>query len=156
LGDGNGIVVGLDLGTTKIASVIAEAEGGRVNVIGVGKYPSEGLRKGIVINIDKTVQSILKATREAEMMAGKEASGVFTGIAGDHIRNIQGRGVVAVTGPDNEVTREDVERVLEGAKSMALPVDREVIHIIPTDFVLDGQGGIDDPVGMFAQRLQMC
>jgi cell division protein FtsA len=154
LAEENDVVVGLDLGTTKIASVIAEVEEGKVNIIGVGRYSSEGLRKGIVINIDKTVQSILKAMREAEMMAGKEASGVFTGIAGDHIRNIQGRGVVAVTGPDNEVTREDVDRVLEGAKSMALPVEREVIHIIPTDFVLDGQGGIDDPVGMFAQRLE--
>jgi cell division protein FtsA len=154
LGEENEVVVGLDLGTTKIASVIAEVEEGKVNIIGVGKYPSEGLRKGIVINIDKTVQSILKAMREAEMMAGKEASGVFTGIAGDHIRNIQGKGVVAVTGPDNEITREDVQRVLEGAKSMALPVDREVIHIIPTDYMLDGQGGIDDPVGMFAQRLE--
>ncbi|MEO0292715.1 MAG: cell division protein FtsA [candidate division WOR-3 bacterium] len=150
----NDIVVGLDLGTTKIASVIAEVENGEVNIIGVGKYPSEGLRKGIVINIDKTVQSILKAMREAEMMAGREADGVFTGIAGDHIRNVQGRGVVAVTGPDNEVTPEDVERVLEGAKSMALPIDREVIHVIPTDFILDGQGGIDNPVGMFAQRLE--
>ncbi|MEJ2306379.1 MAG: cell division protein FtsA, partial [candidate division WOR-3 bacterium] len=154
MGDENDIVVGLDLGTTKIASVIAEVDEGKVNIIGVGKYSSEGLRKGIVINIDKTVQSILKAMREAEMMAGKEASGVFTGIAGDHIRNIQGKGVVAVAGPDNEITREDVQRVLEGAKSMALPVDREVIHIIPTDYMLDGQGGIDDPVGMFAQRLE--
>ena len=111
MGDENEILVGLDLGTTKIASVIAEVGQGKVNIIGVGKYPSEGLRKGIVINIDKTVQSILKAMREAEMMAGKEASGVFTGIAGDHIRNIQGRGVVAVAGPDNEITREDVSRV---------------------------------------------
>jgi len=151
--DDNDIVVGLDLGTTKIATVIAEVDDG-VNIMGVGKYPSEGLRKGIVINIDKTVQSILKAMREAEMMAGKEASGVYTGIAGDHIRNIQGRGVVAVTGKDNEVTDEDVNRVLESAKSMALPVDREVIHIIPTEFILDGQGGIRDPLGMFAQRLE--
>lgn len=154
MGEENDVVVGLDLGTTKIASVIAEVEEGKVNIIGVGKYTSEGLRKGIVINIDKTVQSILKAMREAEMMAGKEASGVFTGIAGDHIRNIQGKGVVAVAGPDNEITKEDVDRVLEGAKSMALPVDREVIHIIPTDYMLDGQGGIDNPVGMFAQRLE--
>lgn len=148
------IVVGLDLGTTKIASVIARLEDEKINVLGVGKYPSEGLRKGIVINIDKTVQSILKAMRESEMMAGKEAKAVFTGIAGDHIRNIQGRGVVAVTGTDNEVTQEDVRRVLESAKSMALPVDREVIHLIPTEFILDGQGGISDPVGMFAQRLE--
>lgn len=153
MNDDNDIVVGLDLGTTKIATVIAEVDD-RVNIMGVGKYPSEGLRKGIVINIDKTVQSILKAMREAEMMAGKEASGVYTGIAGDHIRNIQGRGVVAVTGKDNEVTDEDVNRVLESAKSMALPVDREVIHIIPTEFILDGQGGIRDPLGMFAQRLE--
>lgn len=150
----NDIVVGLDLGTTKIATVIARCNEEGINIMGVGKYPSEGLRKGIVINIDKTVQSILKAMREAEMMAGKEATGVFTGIAGDHIRNIQGRGVVAVTGEDNEVTREDVQRVLESAKSMALPVDREVIHIIPTEFILDGQGGIKDPAGMFAQRLE--
>lgn len=148
------VVVGLDLGTTKIAAVIAEEDGNEMNIMGVGRYPSEGLRKGIVINIDKTVQSILKAMREAEMMAGRETKGIYTGIAGDHIRNIQGRGVVAVTGEDNEVTRGDVERVLESAKSMVLPVDREVIHIIPTEFMLDGQGGIDDPVGMFAKRLE--
>jgi cell division protein FtsA len=154
LNDDKDIIVGLDLGTTKIASVIAEVSEDEVNIMGVGKYPSEGLRKGIVINIDKTVQSILKAMREAEMMAGKEAGGVYTGIAGDHIRNIQGRGVVAVTGADNEVTEEDISRVLESAKSMALPVDREVIHIIPTEFILDGQGGIRDPLGMFAQRLE--
>ena len=154
MNDDKDIIVGLDLGTTKIASVIAEVSEDEVNIMGVGKYPSEGLRKGIVINIDKTVQSILKAMREAEMMAGKEAGGVYTGIAGDHIRNIQGRGVVAVTGADNEVTEEDVSRVLESAKSMALPVDREVIHIIPTEFILDGQGGIRDPLGMFAQRLE--
>jgi cell division protein FtsA len=154
LNDDKDIIVGLDLGTTKIASVIAEVGEDEVNIMGVGKYPSEGLRKGIVINIDKTVQSILKAMREAEMMAGKEAGGVYTGIAGDHIRNIQGRGVVAVTGADNEVTEEDANRVLESAKSMALPVDREVIHIIPTEFILDGQGGIRDPLGMFAQRLE--
>lgn len=154
MNDDKDIIVGLDLGTTKIASVIAEVGEDEVNIMGVGKYPSEGLRKGIVINIDKTVQSILKAMREAEMMAGKEAGGVYTGIAGDHIRNIQGRGVVAVTGADNEVTEGDVNRVLESAKSMALPVDREVIHIIPTEFILDGQGGIRDPLGMFAQRLE--
>jgi len=152
--DDKDIVVGLDLGTYKIAAVIAEVDDEGVNIMGVGKYPSEGLRKGIVINIDKTVQSILKAMREAEMMAGKEAEGVYTGIAGDHIRDIQGRGVVAVTGADNEVTQEDVNRVLEGAKSMALPVDREVVHIIPTEFILDGQGGIKDPLGLFGQRLE--
>ncbi len=154
MNDDKDIVVGLDLGTTKIAAVVAEVDDEGANIMGVGKYPSEGLRKGVVINIDKTVQSILKAMREAEMMAGKEAKGVYTGIAGDHIRNIQGRGVVAVTGVDNEVTREDVDRVLESAKSMALPVDREVIHIIPTEFILDGQGGIRDPLGMFSQRLE--
>jgi len=152
--DDKDIVVGLDLGTTKIASVIGEVVDDGINIMGVGRYPSEGLRKGIVINIDKTVQSILKAMREAEMMAGKEVGGLYTGIAGDHIRNILGRGVVAVTGVDNEVTESDVNRVLESAKSMALPVDREVIHIIPNEFILDGQGGIRDPVGMFSQRLE--
>lgn len=154
MNDDKDIVVGLDLGTTKIASVIGEVVDDGINIMGVGRYPSEGLRKGIVINIDKTVQSILKAMREAEMMAGKEVSGLYTGIAGDHIRNILGRGVVAVTGVDNEVTESDVNRVLESAKSMALPVDREVIHIIPNEFILDGQGGIRDPVGMFSQRLE--
>ncbi|MCK4225470.1 cell division protein FtsA [candidate division WOR-3 bacterium] len=154
MNDDKDIVVGLDLGTTKIASVIGEIVDDGINIMGVGRYPSEGLRKGIVINIDKTVQSILKAMREAEMMAGKEVSGLYTGIAGDHIRNILGRGVVAVTGVDNEVTESDVNRVLESAKSMALPVDREVIHIIPNEFILDGQGGIRDPVGMFSQRLE--
>ncbi len=148
-------VMGLDLGTTKIAAVIAEPDdNGRLRVIGVGCSPSDGLRRGVVINLEKTVSSIQKAVEDAEQMAGTTIDGVYVGIAGDHIRGLNSRGVIAVSRSDNEITRTDVERVIEQAKAVALPMDREIVHVIPQEFVVDGQIGIKDPVGMAGVRLE--
>jgi len=149
------IVVGLDIGTTKICAVIAEADGNRaVDIIGIGTSPSKGLRKGVVVNIDVTVESIRRAIAEAELMAGVKAGAAFVGIAGGHIKGINSRGVIAISGKDHEVTPPDVERVIDAAKAVALPVDREVIHVLPQEFLIDGQGGIKEPVGMSGVRLE--
>jgi cell division protein FtsA len=148
-------VMGLDLGTTKIAAVIAEPdENERLRVIGVGCSPSDGLRRGVVVNLEKTVGSIQKAVEEAEQMAGVTMDSAYVGIAGDHIRGLNSRGVIAVSRSDNEITRADVERVVEQAKAVALPMDREIVHVIPQEFVVDGQAGIKDPVGMAGVRLE--
>ena len=149
------IVVGLDIGTTKICAIIAEVNGNRaVDIIGIGTSPSKGLRKGVVVNIDVTVESIRRAIAEAELMAGVKAGAAFVGIAGGHIKGINSRGVIAISGKDHEVTPQDVERVVDAAKAVALPVDREVIHILPQEFLIDGQGGIKEPVGMSGVRLE--
>ena len=149
------IVVGLDIGTTKICAIIAEVNGNRaVDIIGIGTSPSKGLRKGVVVNIDTTVESIRRAVAEAELMAGVKAGAAFVGIAGGHIKGINSRGVIAVSGKDHEVTPQDVERVIDAAKAVALPVDREVIHVLPQEYLVDGQGGIREPVGMSGVRLE--
>jgi cell division protein FtsA len=149
------IVVGLDIGTTKICAIIAEVNGNRaVDIIGIGTSPSKGLRKGVVVNIDVTVESIRRAIAEAELMAGVKAGAAFVGIAGGHIKGINSRGVIAISGKDHEVTPQDVERVVDAAKAVALPVDREVIHVLPQEFLIDGQAGIKEPVGMSGVRLE--
>ncbi len=149
------IVVGLDIGTTKICAIIAEVNGTRaVDIIGIGTSPSKGLRKGVVVNIDVTVESIRRAIAEAELMAGVKPGAAFVGIAGGHIKGINSRGVIAISGKDHEVTPADVERVIDAAKAVALPVDREVIHILPQEFLIDDQGGIKEPVGMSGVRLE--
>ncbi|HEY7677191.1 MAG TPA: cell division protein FtsA, partial [Candidatus Methylomirabilis sp.] len=149
------IVVGLDIGTTKICAIIAEVNGNRaVDIIGIGTSPSKGLRKGVVVNIDVTVESIRRAIAEAELMAGVKAGAAFVGIAGGHIKGLNSRGVIAISGKDHEVTPQDVERVVDAAKAVALPVDREVIHVLPQEFLIDGQGGIKEPVGMSGVRLE--
>ncbi len=149
------ILVGLDLGTTKICVIIAEAlPGGQINVIGVGEKPSRGLRKGVVVNIENTIESVRIAVLEAERMAGVHTGSVFAGIAGGHIKGLNSHGVIAVSRKDKEITREDVERVIDAAKAVALPVDREVIHIIPQEFIIDNQDGIKEPVGMSGVRLE--
>ncbi len=149
------IVVGLDIGTTKICAIIAEVNGNRaVDIIGIGTSPSKGLRKGVVVNIDVTVESIRRAIAEAELMAGVKAEAAFVGIAGGHIKGLNSRGVIAISGKDHEVTPADVERVIDAAKAVALPVDREVIHVLPQEFLIDGQGGIKEPVGMSGVRLE--
>ncbi len=149
------ILVGLDLGTTKICVVIAEIlPEGQVNVIGVGEKPSRGLRKGVVVNIENTIESVKTAVLEAERMAGVHTGAVFAGIAGGHIKGLNSHGVIAVSRKDKEITREDVERVVDAAKAVALPVDREVIHIIPQEFIIDYQDGIKEPVGMSGVRLE--
>ena len=149
------IAAGLDIGTSKIAVVIAEIdEPGPFKIIGVGIAPSEGLRRGVVVNLDKTVSSIEKAVSEAELMAGVEVSSVYVGIAGDHIRSINSRGVVAVSGSNHEIGPDDVRRVIEAAKAVSLPIDREIIHVIPQEFIVDDQTGIKNPVGFSGVRLE--
>ena len=146
------IIVGLDIGTTKICAVVGEISGSDINIIGIGTHPSIGLRKGVVINIESTVESIKKAVEEAELMAGCEISSVYAGIAGGHITGFNSRGIVAVKG--NEISDNDVERVIDAARAVAIPMDREVIHVLPQEFIVDDQPGIHNPVGMAGVRLE--
>src|SRR4051812_12837774 len=147
--------VGLDIGTTKISCIIAEHRpGGELTIVGVGNAPSEGLRRGVVVDLEKTVASIQRAVDEAERMAGVPVKAVTAGIAGDHIRSINSRGVIAVSRKDNEIGAPDVDRVVEAAKAIAIPTDREIIHVIPQEFIVDDQDGIKDPVGMTGVRLE--
>lgn len=146
------IVVGLDIGTTKICAIVGEVSDDGIDIIGIGSSPSTGLRKGVVINIASTVEAIRKAVKEAELMAGCEISTVYTGIAGGHIRGFNSHGIVAVK--DNEITQADINRVIDAAKAVAIPMDREVIHILPQEFVIDDQDGIKEPLGMSGVRLE--
>jgi cell division protein FtsA len=145
------LIVGLDIGTTKICAVVAEASGDSIDLIGIGSHPSRGLRKGVVIDIEATVDSIRKAVDEAELMAGCEINAVFAGIAGGHIEAKNEIGMVAIK--DREVRENDVRRVIEQAQAIAIPADREVIHVIPQEYEIDGQDGIKHPVGMSGVRL---
>jgi cell division protein FtsA len=146
-------VVGLDVGTTKICAIIGEInEGGIVDVIGLGVSPSQGLRKGVVVNIDQTVAGIRKAVDDAELMAGCRADAVFAGISGGHIKGINSHGVIAIK--NREVTPVDVDRVIDAAEAVAMPMDREVIHTLPQEYVVDDQGGIREPIGMAGVRLE--
>ena len=146
------IVVGLDVGTTKICAVVGEVSGDGINIIGIGTHPSIGLRKGVVVNIESTVESIKKAIEEAELMAGCEISSVYAGIAGGHITGFNSHGIVAIKGP--EVTKNDVERVIDAARAVAIPMDREVIHVLPQEYIVDEQTGIQNPIGMAGVRLE--
>lgn len=146
------IVVGLDIGTTKICAVVGEVSDDGISIIGIGTHPSIGLRKGVVVNIETTVESIKKAVEEAELMAGCEISSVYTGIAGGHITGFNSRGIVAIKGP--EITPLDVERVIDAARAVAIPMDREVIHVLPQEYIVDEQPGIQNPVGMAGVRLE--
>ncbi len=150
------VLTGLDIGTTKVCAVIVKEDlNGRLNVMGIGSAPSHGLRKGVVVNIDQTVQSISRAIEEAEAMAGVEVESVFVGIAGDHIRSLNSKGVVGVARDDHEITQGDVDRAISAAKALALPIDREIIHVIPQEFIVDDQDGIRDPVGLSGVRLEV-
>lgn len=146
------LVVGLDIGTTKISAIVGERSEDGVDIIGIGTAPSKGLRKGVVVNIESTVESIRKAIEEAEIMSGRKIQSVYTGIAGGHIRGINSHGIVALK--DGEVRPSDVERVFDAAQAVAIPLDREVIHVIPQEFVVDEQDGIHEPVGMSGVRLE--
>ena len=148
------LIVGLDIGTTKMCAIVGEIndEGG-IDVVGIGTCPSAGLRKGVVVNIEQTVQSITKALREAELMAGCEIHSVYVGIAGSHIKGFNSDGVIAVKG--SEVTQRDVERALDAAKAVAIPLDREVLHVLPQEFIVDNQRGIVTPLGMSGVRLEV-
>jgi len=145
--------MGLDLGSTKIAAIIGELEeNGYVKIVGVGCVPSAGLRKGVVVTLEDTVESIRNAVSEAEQMAGLKVSSVVAGIAGDHIRSMDSKGVIAVTG--KEITEHDVERVIDQAQAVSIPMDREIIHALPQEFIIDDQRGIRDPLGMSGVRLE--
>jgi cell division protein FtsA len=146
------LVIGLDIGTTKICVIVAERTENGVDIIGIGTHPSRGLRKGVVVDIDSTVNSIKHAVEEAELMADCEISSVFAGIAGGHIEGFNSHGVVAVK--DREVREGDVRRVIDAAKAVAIPMDREVIHVIAQEFIIDEQDGIREPLGMSGVRLE--
>lgn len=150
---GERIVVGVDIGTTKICAVVASADAyDRVHVRGVGVAPSDGLNRGVVVNIDKTVAAVQKAIAEAEHTAGVRTKSVVVGIAGDHIQSFQSRGVITVAG--GEIDRADVRRLLDDTRHVAMPADREILHVLPQEFIVDGQDGVADPVGMSGMRLE--
>ena len=146
------LIVGLDIGTTKICAVVAEETENGIDIVGIGTHPSRGLRKGVVVDIDATVSSIKRAVEEAELMADCEITQIYAGIAGGHIRAFNSHGVVAVK--DREVCEGDVKRVIDAAKAVAIPMDREVIHVIPQEFIIDEQDGIREPLGMSGVRLE--
>jgi cell division protein FtsA len=147
------LIVGLDIGTSKVVSLVGEVGGdGSIELLGVGSQPSRGLKKGVVVNIESTVQSIQRAVEEAELMAGCEIHSVFAGIAGSHVRSLNSHGVVGVR--DREVTQGDVEHVIDAAKAVAIPADQKILHVLPQEFLVDGQEGIRDPIGMSGVRLE--
>ena len=146
------IVVGLDIGTTKICAVVGEVTDDSINIIGIGTHPSIGLRKGVVVNIEATVKSIKKAVEEAELMAGCEISSVYTGIAGGHITGFNSKGIVAIK--NTEITQKDINRVTDAARAVAIPMEREVIHVLPQEYIVDDQIGIQNPIGMAGVRLE--
>jgi cell division protein FtsA len=146
------LIVGLDIGTTKICVIVAEQTENGIDIVGIGTHPSRGLRKGVVVDIDATVDSIKHAVEEAELMADYEITSVYAGIAGSHIQGFNSHGVVAVK--DREVREGDVKRVIDAAKAVAIPMDREVIHVIPQEFIIDDQDGILEPLGMSGVRME--
>ncbi len=150
-------VVGIDIGSSKVGVLIGHDDGqGGLEVVGRGGAKNRGTRKGNIVNVEATVEALKQATEEAEVMAGMEISQAYVGIAGSDIRSVNSRGMVSVARKDKEITRQDIERVLEAAQSAALPSDREVLHAIPQEFIIDEQGGIDDPFGMLGNRLEVA
>jgi cell division protein FtsA len=147
------VIVGLDIGTSKVLSLVGEiTPEDSIEVIGMGSQPSRGLKKGVVVNIESTVQSIQRAIEEAELMADCEINSVYAGIAGSHVRSLNSHGVVAIR--NREVTQADVEQVIEAAKAVAIPADQRILHVLPQEFIVDGQEGIRDPIGMSGVRLE--
>ncbi|MFW6140341.1 MAG: cell division protein FtsA [Acidobacteriota bacterium] len=152
----NGYIVGIDIGTKKTTALIGEVtEEKKIEIIGIGTANSRGLRKGVVVNLDATVESIKKAQEEAELMAGFEIDSAYIGISGAHIKSFNSRGVIAVSGKNREITREDIRRVIEQSKAVSIPPDREIIHIIPQEYVVDEQDGIKYPLGMSGIKLEV-
>ncbi|MCB1053198.1 MAG: cell division protein FtsA [Acidobacteria bacterium] len=149
-------IVGVDVGTSKICVVVGEQkpEGG-LDVIGIGNAESQGLRKGVVVSLDKTVEGIRKATDDAELMAGIEISRVYVGISGNHIRGFNSRGVIGISAKQNEINREDIKRVIEAARPAGMPADSEIIHVLPQEFRVDDHEGILEPSGMTGRRLEV-
>ncbi|HEY6616920.1 MAG TPA: cell division protein FtsA, partial [Vicinamibacterales bacterium] len=149
-------VVGLDVGTSTVACVVGESlEDGSLNVVGIGVSESRGIKRGVVVNLEAAVASIKKAIEEAELMAGIEIDLVHLALSGPHIKGFNSRGVVAVAGKNREVSREDVRRAIDAAKAVALPTGREILHVLPQDFVVDEQDGIGAPEGMTGARLEV-
>jgi len=147
------LIVGLDIGTSKIVAIVGEiTEDSTIEIIGIGSHVSRGLKKGVVVNIESTVQSIQRAVEEAELMAGCQINSVYTGIAGSHIRSMNSHGIVAIK--DKEVTPNDVDRVIDAARAVAIPADQRVLHVLPQEFIIDNQEGIKEPVGMSGVRLE--
>ncbi len=147
------MIVGLDIGTSKVVAIVGEIAGdGTIEVVGIGSHPSKGLKKGVVVNIESTVQSIQRAVEEAELMAGCQIHSVYVGIAGSHIRSLNSHGIVAIR--DREVYALDVERVIDAAQAVAIPADQRVLHILPQEYVIDNQEGIKEPLGMSGVRLE--
>lgn len=147
------MIVGLDIGTSKIVAIVAEIDAdGEIELIALGSHPSKGLKKGVVVNIDTTVEAIGKAVDEAERMAGVEIRSVFAGIAGSHIKSLNSHGIVAIR--NAEVELEDVDRVIDAAKAVAIPADQRILHVLPQEFVIDNQDGIHQPIGMAGVRLE--
>ena len=152
--DNKDLVVGLDIGTSKIVALVAEInQEGSLNVIGMGSQDSRGLKKGVVVNIEETVHTISRVVQEVELMADCKVKDVYTGIAGSHIKSFNSNGMVAIK--DKEVTPADIDRVIETAKAMPIPADQEILHILTQEFVIDGQDGIREPIGMSGMRLEV-
>ncbi len=152
----NNITVGLDIGTSKICALIAapNLEDQTLKVLGIGIAESEGLNRGVVVNIDKTVGAIRKVVAQAELQAGVKVTEVVIGIAGDHVELIQTRGIIGISNPTGEITKKDVDRLLEETKKINIPSERKIIHVIPQEYIIDGQDGITDPIGMSGVRLE--
>ena len=149
----NGMIVGLDIGTSKIVAIVAEInEDNELEIIGLGTHPSRGLKKGVVVNIESTVQSIQRAVEEAELMAGCQIHSVYAGIAGSHVKSMNSHGIVAIK--DREVQEGDVERVIDAARALAIPADQKVLHVLPQEFIIDQQEGIREPIGMSGVRME--
>jgi cell division protein FtsA len=147
------IIVGLDIGTSKVAAIVGEVNlDGDVEIVGLGQSPSRGLKKGVVVNLETTVNAIQRAVQEAELMAGCNISSVFVGIAGSHIHSLNSHGIVAIS--NKEVSQDDVDRVIDSARAVAVPADQKILHVLPQEFVIDGQEGIKEPVGMSGIRLE--
>ena len=152
MGKRGDVIVGLDIGTTKVCAIVGGLSDNGIDIVGIGSHPSEGLRKGVVVNIDSTVNSIKAAVEEAELMSGCEIISVFTGIAGGHIKGFNSHGIVAVK--SREVDENDVKRCIEAAKAIAIPMDREVLHVLPQYYIVDDQDGVRTPIGMAGVRLE--
>jgi cell division protein FtsA len=147
------LLVGIDIGTSKVVTLVGElTDDGQLSVIGYGSHPSQGLKRGVVVNIESTVQSIQRSVEDAELMAGCEIYSAYTGIAGSHIRSINSHGIVAIR--DREVTQSDVERVIDAAKAIAIPADQRILHVLPQEYIIDNQDSIREPVGMSGVRLE--
>lgn len=147
------LIVGLDIGTSKVVAIVGEiTDEDEIEIIGIGSHPSRGLKKGVVVNIESTVQSIQRAVEEAELMAGCQINSVYAGIAGSHIRSLNSHGIVAIR--DKEVSPSDVERVIDAARAVAIPADQKILHVLPQEFIIDNQEGIKEPVGMAGVRLE--